>query len=147
MASDVALAKPQVFPCDKSGIPRTEQSISYEGRELSNEKATMEGLGVSGNAVLLLRRKISVAGRCASWIWYAIPGNITPSGPQDSRTRRGDDAIADSGKSRTDAFPARSTAVVPFRLSSILLTPYMLYRLSQSLQPLPRQILGGSQNS
>jgi len=49
----------------ESGIPPTEQSISYEGRELSNEKATMEGLGVSGNAVLHLRRKISVAGRTA----------------------------------------------------------------------------------
>lgn len=60
------IAQAQVFPCDKSGIPRTEQSISYEGRELSNEKATMEGLGVSGNAMLLLRRKVSVAGRCAS---------------------------------------------------------------------------------
>ena len=58
--------RPQVFPCDKSDIPRTEQSISYEGRELSNEKATMEGIDVSGNAVLLLRRKISVGGRCIS---------------------------------------------------------------------------------
>lgn len=78
------IGQAQVFPCDKSGIPRTEQSISYEGRELSNEKTTMEGLGVSENAVLLLRRKINVAGRCASWTWYAIPSNITLPGPQDS---------------------------------------------------------------
>ena len=80
MTPDVALSKLRsfgLFPCDKSGIPRTEQSISYEGRELSNEKATMEGLGVSGNAMLLLRRKVSVAGRCASWTWYAIPSNTT----------------------------------------------------------------------
>lgn len=60
------IAQAQVCCCDKSGIPPSEQSISYEGRELSDVKATMEGLGVSGNAVLLLRRKISVAGRCAS---------------------------------------------------------------------------------
>jgi hypothetical protein len=54
------------FPCDKSGIPVAEQSISYDGRELSNAKATMEGLGVSDDAMLLIRRKVSVAGRCAS---------------------------------------------------------------------------------
>ena len=60
------IAQAQGCRCDKSGIPPSEQSISYEGRELSDVKATMEGLGVSGNAVLLLRRKISVAGRCAS---------------------------------------------------------------------------------
>lgn len=32
----------------------------------------MEGLGVSDDAMLLIRRKVSVAGRCASWpfsIW------------------------------------------------------------------------------
>lgn len=52
--------------CDKSGIPPTEQSISYDGRELSNTKATMEELGVSNDAMLLFRRKINVAGRCAS---------------------------------------------------------------------------------
>ena len=69
MASDVVSPKLRSLssrPRDKSGIPVSEQSISYEGRELSDVKATMEGLGVSGNAVLLLRRKISVAGRCAS---------------------------------------------------------------------------------
>jgi len=55
-----------VSPFDKSGIPVAEQSISYDGRELSNVKATMEGLGVSDDAMLLIRRKVSVAGRCAS---------------------------------------------------------------------------------
>ena len=54
------------LPCIKSGIPVAEQSISYDGRELSNAKATMEGLGVSDDAMLLIRRKVSVAGRCAS---------------------------------------------------------------------------------
>jgi hypothetical protein len=54
------------FLCDKSGIPIAEQSISYDGRELSNVKSTMEGLGVSDDAMLLIRRKVSVAGRCAS---------------------------------------------------------------------------------
>lgn len=52
------------FPCDKSGISPAEQSISYDGRELSDTKATMEGLGVSDNAMLLFRRKVNVAGRC-----------------------------------------------------------------------------------
>ena len=66
MAPDRVSPKLKVFPCDKSGIPPTEQSISYEGRELSNVKATMRQLGVSDNAMLLIRRKISVAGRCVS---------------------------------------------------------------------------------
>ncbi|KAF8638564.1 hypothetical protein AX17_002107 [Amanita inopinata Kibby_2008] len=49
----------------ESGIPISEQSISYDGRELSDPKATIRGLGVQGNsATLLLRRKVaSVAGR------------------------------------------------------------------------------------
>ncbi|TEB37070.1 hypothetical protein FA13DRAFT_886528 [Coprinellus micaceus] len=42
----------------ESGVPVAEQSISYEGRELSNPKATIRELGVQGNsAMLLLRRK------------------------------------------------------------------------------------------
>jgi len=44
----------------ESGIPVNEQSISHEGRELNNTKATMTGLGVRDNAMLLLRRKINV---------------------------------------------------------------------------------------
>ena len=39
-----------------------EQSISYEGRDLSNPKATMKESGVGDKAMLLLRRKINVAG-------------------------------------------------------------------------------------
>jgi hypothetical protein len=59
-------SKLRSFPCNKSGISVAEQSISYDGRELSNVKSTMEGLGVSDDAMLLIRRKVSVAGRCAS---------------------------------------------------------------------------------
>jgi len=59
-----ARAQPLSFPCDKSGISPAEQSISYDGRELSDTKATMEGLGVTDNAMLLFRRKVNVAGRC-----------------------------------------------------------------------------------
>lgn len=59
-------SKLRSFPCNKSGIPVSEQSISYDGRELNNVKSTMEGLGVSDDAMLLIRRKVSVAGRCAS---------------------------------------------------------------------------------
>jgi hypothetical protein len=51
------------FLAIQSGIPVNEQSISHEGRELNNTKATMKGLGVRDNAMLLLRRKINVGGR------------------------------------------------------------------------------------
>ncbi|OCH95925.1 hypothetical protein OBBRIDRAFT_445220 [Obba rivulosa] len=47
----------------ESGIPVPEQSISYEGRDLSDPKATMKDLGVGDHAMLLLRRKVNVAGR------------------------------------------------------------------------------------
>jgi len=48
----------------ESSIPVNEQSISYEGRELNDTTATMRGLGVGENAMLLLRRKLGrVAGR------------------------------------------------------------------------------------
>ncbi|KAF8914366.1 hypothetical protein CPB84DRAFT_84380 [Gymnopilus junonius] len=48
----------------ESLIPVNEQAISYEGRELSNPKATMQELGVTGtNAMLLLRRKVAAPGR------------------------------------------------------------------------------------
>ena len=40
-----------------------EQSISIDGRELNNSKATIHECGVREDAVLLLRRKVIVAGR------------------------------------------------------------------------------------
>lgn len=47
----------------ESSIPVNEQSISYEGRELSNPKSTIRQLGVQGeNAMLLLRRKVANVG-------------------------------------------------------------------------------------
>lgn len=47
----------------ESGIPVVEQSISIDGRDLSDPKKTMAAEGVTDNAVLLLRRKVTVAGR------------------------------------------------------------------------------------
>lgn len=47
----------------QSNIPAREQSITFEGRELSNPKATMQELGVVDHAVLLLRRKVNTAGQ------------------------------------------------------------------------------------
>ena len=47
----------------QSGVPTREQSISFEGRDLTNSKSTMAELGVGDDAVLLLRRKVTVAGR------------------------------------------------------------------------------------
>ncbi|EAU84210.1 SNARE binding protein [Coprinopsis cinerea okayama7 len=44
----------------ESGIPASEQSISYNGRELSNPKSTIRQLGVEGqSAMLFLRRKVA----------------------------------------------------------------------------------------
>ncbi|KAH7931156.1 hypothetical protein BV22DRAFT_483 [Leucogyrophana mollusca] len=45
----------------ESGIPISEQSISYEGRDLSNPKATVAECGVQDKAMLLLRRKVAMA--------------------------------------------------------------------------------------
>jgi len=47
----------------ESGIPTAEQSISFEGRELDNPKATIRDYGIGNDAFLLLRRKVVVAGR------------------------------------------------------------------------------------
>lgn len=46
----------------ESAIPVSEQIISYEGRHLDNPKATMKDCGVGEQSLLLLRRKVPVAG-------------------------------------------------------------------------------------
>ena len=56
---------PRFIVYSQSGIPVTEQSISYEGRDLGDPKATMRACGIGENAILLLRRKVQVAGRQA----------------------------------------------------------------------------------
>ncbi|CAL1700325.1 unnamed protein product [Somion occarium] len=43
-----------------------EQSISYQNRDLTNQKATMLELGVGDHAMLLLRKKVQIAGREAA---------------------------------------------------------------------------------
>ncbi|KAJ1308372.1 hypothetical protein OPQ81_004079 [Rhizoctonia solani] len=48
------------------GIPVSEQSITYEGRELNDPKATLASAGVQNDALLQLRRKVVVAGRTAA---------------------------------------------------------------------------------
>ncbi|OBZ70328.1 DNA damage-inducible protein 1, partial [Grifola frondosa] len=50
---------------ENSGIPIDEQSISYEGRDLGNPKSTMREFGMGEHAMLLLRRKVTVAGQTA----------------------------------------------------------------------------------
>ncbi|CAL1700328.1 unnamed protein product [Somion occarium] len=47
-------------------IPVQEQSISYQNRDLTNQKATMLELGVGDHAMLLLRKKVQIAGREAA---------------------------------------------------------------------------------
>lgn len=50
------------------GITVSEQSISYEGTELADPKLTLAQCGVRENAVILLRRRVVVAGRyVAEW--------------------------------------------------------------------------------
>lgn len=49
----------------ESDIPANEQSISFEGIDLNRPKSTMAELGVGNDAVLVLRRKVTVAGRAA----------------------------------------------------------------------------------
>jgi hypothetical protein len=111
-----------VLPRSKSGIPSSEQSISHEGRELNNPKATMEGLGVSDNAMLLFRRKTSV-GRYFSQIELLIVrSDVTVS--QGRRTRCRDDSIAASSRSCIDANGATSTTTTslhPFRCHALRL--------------------------
>ncbi|KAJ6469767.1 hypothetical protein C8R47DRAFT_767939 [Mycena vitilis] len=48
----------------ESEIPIAEQSISHNGRDLNAPKSTLRDLGVTGDAMLQLRRKVpNVAGR------------------------------------------------------------------------------------
>jgi DNA damage-inducible protein 1 len=46
----------------QSGIPIHEQNIEYQGRELTNPKATMAQLGLSSEALLAFRRKVATVG-------------------------------------------------------------------------------------
>lgn len=53
-------------PClghEQSDIPAPEQSISFQGKDLSDPKATLASFGIGEEAMLLLRRKVVVAGR------------------------------------------------------------------------------------
>ncbi|ELU38381.1 SNARE binding protein [Rhizoctonia solani AG-1 IA] len=56
----MALLEAEVSQC---GIPINEQSITHEGRELNDPKATLASAGVQDDAMLQLRRKVVVAGR------------------------------------------------------------------------------------
>lgn len=46
----------------QSGVPFDEQIISHDGRNLDNPKASMKECGVGEDALLLLRRRVHVAG-------------------------------------------------------------------------------------
>lgn len=54
----------KLMPWHQSGIPPQEQSLSVGGRPLSDPKATLASFNIGEDAVLLLRRKVTVAGRC-----------------------------------------------------------------------------------
>lgn len=49
--------------CTQSGIPVHEQSISFEGRELTDPNATLATYRVPEDAMLLIRKKVTVGGR------------------------------------------------------------------------------------
>lgn len=88
----IARCTQEIVPILQSGIPVNEQSISHEGRDLSNPKATMRECGVGDHAMLLLRRKVSVAGR---WVLIPSPSELQNSMhclTQDSRAGCRDDA-------------------------------------------------------
>ncbi|KAI0732821.1 hypothetical protein C8Q72DRAFT_67802 [Fomitopsis betulina] len=75
----------------ESDIPVHEQSISYEGRELSNPKATMTQLGVGDSAMLLLRRKVNVAGMYVPPMHHCDPSAHMSA--QDTGAGRRNDAV------------------------------------------------------
>ena len=80
----------------QSGIPVQEQSIHYNGKELNNTKESMRNLGVEHNAMLLLRRKVNVGGRCVP-TFHLISRALMQNVKVD-RTRFRDDAFADPGE-------------------------------------------------
>jgi len=112
----------------ESGLPPSEQSISYDGRELNNAKATMEEeLGPASDVMLLLRRKISVAGRTVE---------------QDAEMIRLQ-ILGDPNLMR-ELHAVLRFCPFAFHKPALLL---ICYRPSQSLQMRPSQILSGSLNS
>ncbi|KAJ6460760.1 hypothetical protein C8R47DRAFT_1160525 [Mycena vitilis] len=61
----------------ESEIPIAEQSISHNGRDLNTPKSTLRDLGVTGDAMLQLRRKVpNVAGR---WLPRYSSGSLFDS--------------------------------------------------------------------
>ena len=67
----------------QSGIPVAEQSISFEGRDLSNPKATMQECGIGDSAMLLIRRKVMVAGRLV----LSLHNQLLPPEPNYAHSR------------------------------------------------------------
>lgn len=130
--------------CVQSGVPVAEQSISYEGRELSNPKATIRELGVQGNsAMLLLRRKgaPSASGRCVPrnlLLPRVLLCELTSSllYAQASRTGRRDDETPAPRQPRPHA-PIAAGACDHLLLHPNLLTPG-LRRHNQNSPPRPK---------
>ena len=137
-----------LFPCDKSGISPAEQSISFDGRELSDTKATMEGLGVPDNAMLLFRRKVNVAGRylradLRSRLERCDTHLVFRAAEQDAEMMRLQ-ILGDPNLMRMVRQVLQSTPYI-FSRNSTLPTP-TCYRLSQSSQT-PHQTPSGLLNS
>ena len=60
------------IPPLKSGMPVSEQSLSYEGHDTNNPKATMAQCGVGEKSMLLLRRSVRSCVRMLS-VFMVIP--------------------------------------------------------------------------
>ncbi|CAE6487612.1 unnamed protein product [Rhizoctonia solani] len=69
------------------GIPVAEQSITHNGNELRDPKATLASAGVQEDAMLHLRRKVLVAGRYAIHDpFHARTSNLFARGPEPHAT-------------------------------------------------------------
>ncbi|KAG8765582.1 DNA damage-inducible protein 1 [Ceratobasidium sp. 428] len=60
----------------ESDIPVAEQSISHNGVDLVDPKATLSSAGVQEDSMLHLRRKAVIAGRYAHYTIYLYVDNI-----------------------------------------------------------------------
>ncbi|KAF9555359.1 hypothetical protein CPC08DRAFT_135121 [Agrocybe pediades] len=116
----------------ESGIPVTEQALHYEGRELSNPKATIRGLGVQGeNAMIVLRRKVaSVGGRTieqdAEMMRLQLLGDPTLM----AQLREAQPELADAAQNNSARFAELLRATRERQMSAELLQQQEIARLN-----------------
>ncbi|KAF4619329.1 hypothetical protein D9613_004886 [Agrocybe pediades] len=116
----------------ESGIPVSEQALHYEGRELSNPKSTIRGLGVQGeNAMIVLRRKVaSVGGRTieqdAEMMRLQLLGDPTLM----AQLREAQPELADAAQNNSARFAELLRATRERQMSAELLQQQEIARLN-----------------